>query len=57
MLQVVRKAGDSIVVSGSVITSQGPGTAMPFAVKLIELLVGREKAEAVAKEMLISAPK
>jgi 4-methyl-5(b-hydroxyethyl)-thiazole monophosphate biosynthesis len=50
-------AGDSIVVSGSVVTSQGPGTAMPFAVKLIELLVGREKAEAVAKEMLISAPK
>lgn len=43
-------------VSGSVVTSQGPGTAMPFAIKLIELLVGREKAEAVAKEMLINVP-
>ena len=43
-------------VSGSVVTSQGPGTAMPFAIKLIEMLVGREKAEAVAKEMLINVP-
>lgn len=41
-----------VVVSGGIVTSQGPGTAMAFSLKLVELLVGREKAESVAKEML-----
>jgi len=29
------------------VTSQGPGTAMDFALTLIELLVGREKRQQV----------
>lgn len=32
-----------VVQDGKVITSQGPGTAMDFALTLIELLVGKEK--------------
>lgn len=35
------------------VTSQGPGTTALFACKLIELLVGKEKAMEVAKGMLI----
>jgi 4-methyl-5(b-hydroxyethyl)-thiazole monophosphate biosynthesis len=31
-----------VVVDGTVVTSRGPGTAMDFALTLIELLVGRD---------------
>jgi protein deglycase len=46
----------TVLVSGRVVTSQGPGTAMAFSLKLIELLVSKEKAAAVAKEMLTPVP-
>eukprot|EP01035_Chromulina_nebulosa_P016814 gene16814-22298_t len=43
---------DNVVVSDNIITSKGPATALPFALKLIELLVSKEKADSVGKEML-----
>lgn len=36
-----------VVVDGKVVTSRGPGTAMDFALQLIELLEGRETRERV----------
>jgi 4-methyl-5(b-hydroxyethyl)-thiazole monophosphate biosynthesis len=38
---------DAIVKDGKVITSRGPGTAMDFALALIENLVGAEKRNEV----------
>ena len=44
---------DEIVVQdGKIITSMGPATAMPFALKLIEVLKGKETAENVAGGLL-----
>jgi protein deglycase len=37
----------AVVVDGKVITSRGPGTAMDFALQLIETLVGRAKRDEV----------
>lgn len=42
-----RKCGDAVVVDGKVVTSRGPGTAMDFALTLVELLVGKEKRDQV----------
>lgn len=38
---------DAVVVDGLVVTSRGPGTAMDFALTLIELLVGRAMRDQV----------
>lgn len=45
---------EDVVVDGNVITSRGPGTAFKFALKLVDLLIGKEKASEVAKGMLLS---
>ncbi len=37
----------AVIRDGNVITSRGPGTAMDFALELIEVLVGREKRDEV----------
>ena len=42
-----RRRDDAVVVDGKVVTSRGPGTAMDFALTLIELLMGRDKRDQV----------
>lgn len=42
-----------VVQDGLVVTSRGPGTAMEFALVLVERLFGREKADAVAGPMVM----
>jgi len=53
----LRKGGgkpkqDMIVVDGNIITSRGPATALPFAIKLAEKMVGKQVAENVSKKTL-----
>lgn len=43
-----------VVVDGNCVTSQGPGTALAFSLKLVELLFGKEKRDAVAGPMVIT---
>ncbi len=38
---------DPVVVDGTVVTSRGPGTAMDFALMLVELLIGRDGRQQV----------
>ena len=42
-----------VVVDGTCVTSRGPGTAIEFALKLIEVLFDKEAAEKVAEPMLV----
>lgn len=41
-----------VVVDGPIITSQGPGTALPFALRLVEALYGADQARKVARPMV-----
>ncbi|MBW7957613.1 MAG: DJ-1/PfpI family protein [Deltaproteobacteria bacterium] len=43
---------ERVVADGNIITSQGPGTAMEFAFRLVETLFGKTKAEEVNKGVL-----
>lgn len=43
----------SVVVEGNMITSQGPGTSIQFALQLGEQLFGKEKRDEIAKQMLV----
>jgi 4-methyl-5(b-hydroxyethyl)-thiazole monophosphate biosynthesis len=42
-----------VVVAGNCVTSRGPGTAMEFSLKLVELLFGEERMKTVAAPMVI----
>jgi len=43
---------DIVVVDGNIVTSRGPATALPFALKLAEKLAGKQVAENVSKKTL-----
>ena len=40
------------MVDGHIVTSQGPGTSLQFALKLVEQLYGEDKAKEIAAQML-----
>ena len=44
---------DRVVVDGSVVTSRGAGTTMEFALELVRILAGKEKADLLAGMMLV----
>jgi 4-methyl-5(b-hydroxyethyl)-thiazole monophosphate biosynthesis len=43
-----------VVVDGLCITSRGPGTALEFALKLVELLYDIQKAQEIGEHMLFN---
>ncbi|APW66826.1 DJ-1 family protein [Poseidonibacter parvus] len=43
---------DAVVIDGKVITSRGPGTAMSFALEIVNILCGNEVYENVKKGLL-----
>ena len=43
---------ERVVVDGTVVTSRGPGTALEFALTLVELLRGKNVRGDLAKAML-----
>ena len=47
---------EPVVVDGKLVTSQGPGTAVPFALTLAELLEGLDAAQRTAAGMLLAWP-
>lgn len=48
----VKFSREKVVQDGNIITSQGPATAFPFALKIAENLVGKDMAEMVGRQTL-----
>ena len=46
-------AADKVVCDGNIITSKGPGTAMDFALALVESIRGAQTAEELRKDLLL----
>lgn len=44
---------ENVVIDDKIITSQGPGTAIQFALKLVEVLVGKKKVKELREGMLV----
>eukprot|EP00558_Chaetoceros_sp_UNC1202_P006171 CAMPEP_0197239292 /NCGR_PEP_ID=MMETSP1429-20130617/5788_1 /TAXON_ID=49237 /ORGANISM="Chaetoceros sp., Strain UNC1202" /LENGTH=194 /DNA_ID=CAMNT_0042698689 /DNA_START=181 /DNA_END=765 /DNA_ORIENTATION=+ len=44
---------EKVVVQGNVLTSQGPGTSLLFALSMGEQLYGKEAADRIASELLV----
>ncbi|WP_333803497.1 DJ-1 family glyoxalase III [Sulfurospirillum sp.] len=44
---------DKVVIDGNITTSQGPSTAMLFALSLVEQLCSKSVADALAKDLLL----
>lgn len=51
--QLPKPASERVVVADTCITSQGPGTAMEFAVELVAQLFGQTKADEIAAPLLM----
>ena len=45
---------ESVVVDGKIITSRGPGTALEFSLKIVELLLEKKKSDELSQALLIS---
>jgi len=43
---------EKVVVDGNIITSKGPATALEFALKIVEVLAGKQVADAVKRKVL-----
>jgi 4-methyl-5(b-hydroxyethyl)-thiazole monophosphate biosynthesis len=54
-LQVGEYLTVPVVVDGQIVTGRGPGTAMAFALKLVEILMGADVAAKLAENMLHSS--
>ncbi|MDD5703303.1 MAG: DJ-1/PfpI family protein [Dehalococcoidales bacterium] len=52
MLTDAQHMDDRVVVDGKLITSQGPGTAIEFSMKLVEILLGQDKVQELNSEIL-----
>jgi len=52
MLTDAEYMDERVVKDKKIITSQGPGTAIEFAIKLVEVFISAEKAEEIKKDVL-----
>jgi protein deglycase len=52
-LQDAKLQSGPVVTDVNIVTGSGPGVALQFALAVVEILTGREKAETLARNMLV----
>lgn len=50
--EIPRPRSEKVIADGHIITSQGPGTAVDFALKIIEMVAGKEKVAKVKRDIV-----
>jgi len=50
----VKFSEDKVVSDGNIITSCGPGTALLFALRIVDALAGEARANVLAEQMIVS---
>jgi 4-methyl-5(b-hydroxyethyl)-thiazole monophosphate biosynthesis len=50
--EIPRPRNEKVIADGHVITSQGPGTAVDFALKIVEIVAGKDKVAKVRKDIV-----
>ena len=45
--------GERVVIDGKIITSQAPGTAMEFALAIVEFLAGKDRAFQMKRQLVV----
>jgi 4-methyl-5(b-hydroxyethyl)-thiazole monophosphate biosynthesis len=50
--ELPKPRSEKVIADGHIITSQGPGTAVDFALKIVELSVGKEKSSRVKRDIV-----
>ena len=50
--ELPRPRDDRVIVDKNIVTSQGPGTAIDFALKIVEVLKGESKATQIRKNLI-----
>jgi 4-methyl-5(b-hydroxyethyl)-thiazole monophosphate biosynthesis len=50
--EIPRPRSDKVIADGHIITSQGPGTAVDFALKIVEMAAGKDKVARVKKDIV-----
>ncbi len=48
-------SGETVCVDGNIITSRGPGTALPFAFALVAAMAGKESMDSLKRSMVVHA--
>jgi len=49
---IPRPRSDKVIADGHIITSQGPGTAVDFALKIVEMVEGKERVAKIKKDIV-----
>ncbi len=52
-LKEIKFSENRVVMDENIITSRGPGSALEFSLKLVEQLVGKEKAQSLKEAMIV----
>lgn len=53
LLKGAKISSDPVAQSGNIITSKGPATAMLFALKIVEVLLGKDTAQKIKEDLLV----
>jgi protein deglycase len=53
-LEGAHVTGKNVTCSGTMITAKGPGAAIPFALKIVEMVQGKNRVDSLKEKMIVA---